>query len=221
MNSALFFIVFVVTVGLVVYIITKDKKPYLKFEYIDNYQFPSRVKEAVLKEYPHLSKDDTDLVLKALKDYFKIALLAKGKMVYMPSRVVDVAWHEFLLFTKEYEKFSVEIFGKFFHHHPSEVMDDVNQTKKSIDLTYKNACSIENLDAKYPHKMPLIFEIDKLLKIDDGYKYDLKALAKYKENYSSSCGGSASCKGSYGNGVSSADGVSCGGGSCGGGCGGS
>ena len=224
MQNALLFIIFVTTiVGLILYFSKSNKTPHLKFEYIDKYNFPKRVTIAILKNYPHLTNKDANLVLKALKDYFKIALLSNGKMVYMPSRVVDVAWHEFLLFTKEYEKFSIELFGNFFHHYPAESMNNTNQSKNSIDLTYKLASKIENIDPKYPSKLPLIFAIDEMLNIKDGYKYNLKTLSRYKQtNNSCSCGGSSSCGGDYS--TTSHDishgADSCGGASCGGGCGG-
>jgi len=35
-----------------------------------------------------------------------------------PSYLVDLAWHEFILFTKYYHLFCTENFGKFIHHTP-------------------------------------------------------------------------------------------------------
>jgi hypothetical protein len=35
-----------------------------------------------------------------------------------PSHIVDLAWHEFILFTKYYAAFCQEQFGSFVHHHP-------------------------------------------------------------------------------------------------------
>ena len=40
-----------------------------------------------------------------------------------PSKKVDKAWHEFLLFTREYEEFCRERYGSFIHHDPSESAD--------------------------------------------------------------------------------------------------
>jgi len=38
----------------------------------------------------------------------------------MPSEIVYVAWHEFLLFTREYQVFSQKAMGRFLHHTPTE-----------------------------------------------------------------------------------------------------
>ena len=35
-----------------------------------------------------------------------------------PSRTVDKAWHEFLLFTRDYQQFCEERYGRFIHHQP-------------------------------------------------------------------------------------------------------
>lgn len=40
--------------------------------------------------------------------------------VLAPSERIDLAWHEFLLFTKEYHRFCQRMFGFFIHHNPRE-----------------------------------------------------------------------------------------------------
>lgn len=37
-----------------------------------------------------------------------------------PSARVDLAWHEFILFTRSYSKFCEQNFGKMIHHEPSD-----------------------------------------------------------------------------------------------------
>lgn len=37
-----------------------------------------------------------------------------------PSERIDLAWHEFLLFTREYQRFCRSMFGFFVHHNPVE-----------------------------------------------------------------------------------------------------
>ncbi|PIR89089.1 MAG: hypothetical protein COU07_02570 [Candidatus Harrisonbacteria bacterium CG10_big_fil_rev_8_21_14_0_10_40_38] len=36
-----------------------------------------------------------------------------------PSRVIDDLWHVFVLFTREYQRYCQENFGKFIHHTPT------------------------------------------------------------------------------------------------------
>ena len=40
--------------------------------------------------------------------------------VLAPSERIDLAWHEFLLFTREYQRFCRSMFGFFVHHNPVE-----------------------------------------------------------------------------------------------------
>jgi len=41
-----------------------------------------------------------------------------------PSLVVDLAWHEFILFTRYYQEFCMTHFNRFIHHTPSENEDN-------------------------------------------------------------------------------------------------
>ena len=46
-------------------------------------------------------------------------LCAASATPLAPSKKVDKAWHEFLLFTREYEAFCQERYGRFLHHDPA------------------------------------------------------------------------------------------------------
>ncbi len=41
----------------------------------------------------------------------------------MPSKIVDIAWHEFILRTREYTTFCHRAFGAYLHHSPDSTMD--------------------------------------------------------------------------------------------------
>jgi len=221
---------------------TYDYKIQDKLDFIYSYTFPTRVTQAILKAYPHLKQSDTTLVIKALKDYFAIALLADGQMVAMPSQVVDVAWHEFLLFTTEYQEFSDKAFGRFFHHYPfTNNNTPSSKAKQSLQRAWQYSCQQEEIDPDKPEKIPFLFDIDRLLDIPDGLKYKINDKTKKlytTDNSSSSCSGYVGgCGGAYidvasfsssatSSSLSADSNSSCGGhsscgGGCGGGCGGS
>ena len=40
-----------------------------------------------------------------------------------PSKKVDKAWHEFLLFTRDYQQFCEKRYGRFIHHNPYDAPD--------------------------------------------------------------------------------------------------
>ncbi len=139
--------------------------------YISLYSFPKSLPEKISNTYPHLSQADVQLVLKALREYFSVCNIAKMKMVSMPSKVVDIAWHEFILFTREYEEFCHQEFGRFLHHTPTEAMKSKSIAKKGLKRAWYIACQRQNINSKSPTKIPLLFSIDTDLKISDGNNF--------------------------------------------------
>ena len=170
-----YFIIVLIAIGIPLYIYSHFYKNRQKnqLEYIKYYAFPERVKLKVKEQYHHLSDDKLNKVIFALRGYFTIANKANGKTVAMPSRVVDVAWHEFIIITKAYETFSQKAFGKFFHHIPTESVNDNDKVDDSLKLTWNLACLEENIMPSEPEKLPLLFTIDELLNIEDGNLYSL------------------------------------------------
>ncbi len=179
--------------------------------YINNYKFPKRISETLLATYPHLEADDLDLIIKGLREYFHVCNIAGKTMVSMPSQVVDVAWHEFILFTRKYESFCQQALGRFLHHTPAEAMKSKTQAQDSIKIAWKITCHRENIDAKAPTKLPLLFALDSLLQIENGFKYSLDCTTKNGAAY---CGGHIGCSSGCAGDSSSSDS------GCGGGCGG-
>jgi len=185
------------------------RKSYRKF--IQNYKFKSILKQRLLKTYPHLKDDEVNLVFQALREYFELSLNAKNNLLAMPSQVVDIAWHEFILNTREYTHFCNKAFGKYLHHTPTEVMREPRMAQESIKRIWKMACKKELISHLKPNKLPLLFAIDGMLNIEDGFKYTLNC----DPNKGEYCASHVGCSGG---GCSGSDsGCSSG---CGGGCGG-
>ena len=53
-----------------------------------------------------------------------------------PSLIVDLAWHEFILFTRYYQEFCMTNFNRFIHHTPSE-NEDHTIYQKTIECYIK------------------------------------------------------------------------------------
>lgn len=49
-----------------------------------------------------------------------LSLVSIYQTVLTPSLLVDLAWHEFILFTKSYHHFCTTKLGKFIHHTPDD-----------------------------------------------------------------------------------------------------
>ena len=230
----------IIGIGIVIAIILflKKEKTDRQRRFIEHYKFAPALLKRVQKEHDYLSDEEMLKVARATKDYFLICHMAKGKMVAMPSEIVDVLWHNFILFTREYEAFCEQGLGRFLHHVPVEAMSNQTQAQEGIKRAWRIACAKEDINPKRPTKLPLIFNIDKLLNIKDGFIYELnceklpqspKASANGNGGYiysgycathiscTSGCAGESGDSSSNAFGGDSHDGHSCGGHSCGGG----
>ncbi|WP_227869205.1 glycine-rich domain-containing protein [Nitrosospira lacus] len=155
--------------------------------FIDVYQFPASVKEQVGKCYPHLSDDQLLLIMQGLRQYFQLCNKAARETVSMPSRVVDVAWHEFILFTRDYEEFCQHGIGRFLHHTPAAGMTSTIGIGNGMKKAWLLACEWEGIDQKAPSRLPFLFAIDAALNIPDGFMHSLDN--DYAANGNAGCGG--------------------------------
>ena len=176
-----------------------------RIAFIGKYVFPSSVKEKFKRRHPKLDEKAVEAVFIALKDFF--IFCTDGEWHSMPSRVVDDAWHEFILHTKEYHGFCEEAFGKFLHHTPAETFEQLQSNGKKKDglkAVWAAACRNEGISTINPKKLPRLFAIDKLLQIEGGYIYShlehpLNGEASAHDiKCSSKGGGCASCGGGCG-----------------------
>ncbi len=149
--------------------------------YIEAYEFPESIQKKLTKKYPQLSDADVQSVMTALKVFFVICNARGKQMVSMPSQVVDVAWHEFILYTRQYKEFCDLGLGGFLHHTPADAMQATCQKRedlkgccmsKGLEWCWQLSCAHEGMD--HPAWLPLLFSIDEDLQITDGYTYDLQ-----------------------------------------------
>jgi hypothetical protein len=186
--------------------------------YIAAYPYQRFLDQRLAARRPELSAEQRSEVFLALDDYFQLCRKAGRRMVAMPSQAVDDAWHEFILFTRQYNKFCRHAFGRFLHHTPAEAMSTPTQASDGLKRAWRLACAHEKIDPKKPEHLPRLFAIDAALGIAGGFIYQLDCLAA-----SGGASGSGYCASHIGcsSGCSGSSGSSDGdGGGCGGGCGG-
>ncbi len=204
--------------GLVIYV--KYRKA-ARSRFIDQYRFHPAIGKKVSERYPHLTDDQVEQVFDALRDYFHICNRAGRRMVAMPSQVVDVAWHEFILFTRAYGNFCNKGFGRFLHHTPVEAMAAPTMAQDGIKRAWRLACIRSEIDPKRPLMLPPLFAIDTLLGIEDGFKYVLNCADPKSPAYGDSyCASHIGCGSSCASGCGGDSGSHSSGSDCGGGCGG-
>jgi hypothetical protein len=187
--------------------------------YINVYPYQRFLDQRLATRRPELSAEQRAEIFTALNDYFQLCRKAGRRMVAMPSQAVDDAWHEFILFTRQYDKFCRHAFGRFLHHTPAEAMNTPTQASDGLKRAWRLACAHEKIDPKKPERLPRLFAIDAALGIAGGFIYQLDCLAA--SGGAAGTGYCASHIGCSGSGCSGDSGSSDGdGGGCGGGCGG-
>lgn len=198
-------------------------------EFIRSYSLPPGLYERLRRHHPQLSLKDCQLIGQGLRQFFLAYLKGGRRFVAMPSQGVDDLWHEFILYTKNYDQFCRQAFGRFLHHTPAVALDSGQQNGEGLRRVWWFACREENIDPKKPTRLPLLFAIDGKLAIAGGFVYSLDCDQLRRQGADGQnvhcgadlgCGGGDSGSGGSSSGDGGADSSSDGGSSCGGGCGG-
>ena len=77
-------------------------------DYIWQFQFPERIEERCRHHHPDLTHEDWKLIEQGLREWFLCCAWRDGEVLGMPSRLVDEAWHEFILDSRAYTEFCQE-----------------------------------------------------------------------------------------------------------------
>lgn len=151
--------------------------------------------ERLQKKYPHLTTKDCQLVAQGLRQFFMCYHRSQYQFISMPSQVVDDLWHEFILFTSDYQLFCQKAFGRFLHHTPAVSIGSNKSSNAALRLCWRFACKEENINPNNPTRLPLLFAIDIKLQIPGGFRYsaDCRGLRKNSTDSSSNSGAVIYC----------------------------
>jgi hypothetical protein len=192
-------------------------------EFIEHFDFLALLDQRLAQRRPELSPAQRHDVFEGLRDWFIINLIAGRRKLSMPSQVVDDAWHEFILFTRNYKHFCQRGLRRFLHHVPAEAMSSPTQAQDGLKRAWSLACRHEGIDPKAPERLPRLFAIDGAMGIAGGFAYHLDCLAAGAAGTGNYCAGHIGCGGGCSSCGSDSGSSGCGsscGSSCGGGCGG-
>ena len=143
----------------------------LRRQFIRDAEFPRFLRGKLLAAHPELKPRDVDLVLRGLRQFFMAHLRSKRQFVAMPSKVVDTAWHEFILHTQGYQRWCQAAFGGLLHHTPAEVLGRDPKRNDGLRRTWFWACKEESIDPRHPSRLPLLFALDGKFGIPGGFRY--------------------------------------------------
>jgi hypothetical protein len=182
--------------------------------FIETYEFPKALQVKLREELG--DSRTVDSALDGLRGWYLACLYADGRLIGMPSKVVDEAWHEMILMTREYMTFCEQAFGRYLHHSPEALL--------SVSMDELLAETIALVDE---HDLPMVlFTADRDAGFEHGTHWaageleHLRVLAAARPRPTRrGSSGEAGWAGFFVGGDSGGSG--CGGGGCGGGgCGG-
>ncbi len=170
-------------------------------QFIREARMPAFLLSKLRSQYPQLSAGDAELVLRGLRQFFMAHLRSERRFVAMPSRVVDAAWHDFILHTRAYASWCDAAFGRLLHHTPAEVLGHDARRNDGLRRAWFWACKEESIDPRKPTRLPLLFALDKKFAIPGGFSYvpDCRDIDRQS-------GSDAYCGSSFGDGGSGASG---------------
>ncbi|MFO1305040.1 MAG: hypothetical protein U1F54_14995 [Burkholderiales bacterium] len=213
--------------------------------YIRTFELPYGLFDKLRGKRPTLTLKDCQLVAHALRQFFLAYHKSGRKFVSMPSQAADDLWHEFILYTRNYQAFCKQAFGGFLHHTPAVALGGNRHDNAGLRRVWWHCCIEDNINPRSPSRLPLLFAIDAKLAIADGFTYvpdceGVRRTAAKSDGATIHCGGDFSSSsvdgstdgfgsdgggsdvsgggGESGGGGASGDGggSSCGGGGCGG-----
>ena len=217
-------------VAVAAFLVWRRLMHYRRVEFIRTFTFPRGLFDKLALRRPELTRKDASLVARGLRQFFLAYLNGGRRFVSMPSQVADDLWHEFILYTRNYEQFCRHAFGGFLHHTPAAVLaPDQRDSNAGLRRVWWQCCREENIDPRKATRLPLLFALDVKLAIAGGFVYAADCAALRAGGRGDIfCGGDfsdSSVDGGIsgfgdgagdGGGDSSSDG-GCGGGGCGGG----
>lgn len=141
-------------------------------DFIRAYMFPPGLLDKLLAVRPDLTIKDRQLVARALRQFFLVYHKSAYQHISMPSQVVDDLWHEFILYTKNYQSFCQQAFGRYLHHTPAAVLGKNQSNNDGLRRTWRFACLEENINPIRATRLPLLFALDAKWNIPNGFRYE-------------------------------------------------
>ena len=118
--------------------------------YIRSSVLPRCLFDQLRKRHPELTLKACQLVAHALRQFFLAHLKSGRKYVSMPSQIADELWHEFILYTKNYQAFCNRAFGRFLHHTPALALRRNRDGNVGLRRCWWYACREENINPRFP-----------------------------------------------------------------------
>ena len=101
-----------------------------------------------------------------MKRYLLVSDAVYPQQVPTFSRRVDEAWHQFVLFTREYTEFCAQSFGRYMHHRPGYWLESTQHETMAFE---EFAATYASLFGERP---PALWRDDHELRLDDRIRFE-------------------------------------------------
>jgi hypothetical protein len=138
--------------------------------FIESYEFPAALRTKLIGELG--SAHRAEIALDGLRSWYLACLYADNRLIGMPSKAVDKAWHEMILMTREYTYFCERAFGRYLHHSPDSTLTNVGMdeiTAETLGIVDANALPM------------VLFTADQDAGLDDGYIWKATDLHRLRD----------------------------------------
>jgi hypothetical protein len=104
------------------------------------FQFPALIER--YEQELDLSSEEAAQLFVGVKQFLYICGFEREKGPWSPPEKIDAGWHEFILFTRQYHEFCIEMFGRFIHHTPyssstpEEVRGNSQKTREMAEALF-------------------------------------------------------------------------------------
>ena len=87
-----------------------------------------------LQHVLNITQPEAEQLFEDVKKYLFLAVVTDERLV--PTDAIDLGWHEFLLYTRDYASFCNRFFGAFVHHIPNPKLSPhvVRTAKRTVEL---------------------------------------------------------------------------------------
>jgi hypothetical protein len=106
----------------------------------------------VVSRYAKEENISLDTALKHFEECKKFLFLCSiSEIPLSPSERIDKIWHEFIMFTKDYNNFCIEVLGAFIHHVPDTVHDEATRKNNKKSFEYARTLAIATFEEIDPY----------------------------------------------------------------------
>lgn len=101
----------------------------LQYSHLVSGQLWERLVNRIQKDNSLLSRETAEMIMDGALGFLKLCADHPGNG-FAPSKMVDIGWHTFLMYTREYQEFCQRVAGHFIHHAPNDILGKTYFTAK-------------------------------------------------------------------------------------------